>query len=305
MTQTIIRSKQNRTDPFVMIDQRIAEDETLSWGAKGLMSYLLGLPDDWQIRVADLVHHSRDGKTAVRSALRELEAHGYIVRERLTDPRTGRFTGTRLTVYEQPQSQHRPPPSDDQGGPPPAEPPCAEVSHAENPDAEKPHPGNRVLLSNEDTKKEDDVDDVARPSAHAGLGTTDPLLAQVVALYEQEIGGTLTAMIHDELTDLVATQCQDLERWRAAFRASIGARNRWHYTRAIILHPERKPPKEVSPRETGTRRAHPRGNPSRRPAGARAYTLPSREEIERVNREAAARLRKLNLGAGPSAPPGL
>ncbi len=304
MTQTIIRCKKNRDHPYVIIDKRIAVDAALSWKAKGLMFYLLSCPDDWQVRVADLVKRSHDGETAVRSALRELEAHGYIVREQLTDPRTGRFAGTRLTVYEQPQSQRHPPP-DDQGGPPRAEAPPSQDPDAENPHAEPPDPGNRALLSNEDTKKEDDVDDVARPSAHAGLGTTDPILAQVVALYEQEIGGTLTAMIHDELTDLVATQCQEVERWRAAFRASIGARNRWHYTRAIILHPERKPPKEVSPGETGTRRATPRSSGSRRPSGAYAYTLPSREEIERVNREAAARLRKLNLGAGPSAPPGL
>jgi hypothetical protein len=66
------------------------------------MSYLLSRPDDWQVRVDDLIKRSADGETAVRSALRELEAHGYIVRERLTDPQSGRFAGIRLTIYERP-----------------------------------------------------------------------------------------------------------------------------------------------------------------------------------------------------------
>jgi len=62
-------------------------------------------------------------------------------------------------------------------------------------------------------------------------------VTQVVQLYEQEIGGTLTAMMLDEFNDLW-TQCGDLERWRYAFKASLGKRSRWAYVKAIIEHPE-------------------------------------------------------------------
>lgn len=68
--------------------------------------------------------------------------------------------------------------------------------------------------------------------------TLDAGFAAVVHLYEQEIGGTLTAMMLDEFNELWS-QCADVERWRYAFRASIGKRNRWAYTKAIIEHPER------------------------------------------------------------------
>ena len=68
--------------------------------------------------------------------------------------------------------------------------------------------------------------------------TLDQGFAAVVLLYEQEIGGTLTAMMLDEFNELW-TQCADLERWRYAFKASIGKRNRWAYVKAIIEHPER------------------------------------------------------------------
>ena len=68
--------------------------------------------------------------------------------------------------------------------------------------------------------------------------TLDVGFAALVQLYEQEIGGTLTAMMLDEFNELW-TQCGDLERWRYAFRASLGKRNRWAYVKAIIEHPER------------------------------------------------------------------
>ena len=74
--------------------------------------------------------------------------------------------------------------------------------------------------------------------AEASKLTLDSGFAQVVHLYEQEIGGTLTAMMLDEFNELWA-QCADAERWRYAFKSSIGKRNRWAYVKAIIEHPER------------------------------------------------------------------
>lgn len=74
--------------------------------------------------------------------------------------------------------------------------------------------------------------------AEASKLTLDQGFAAVVLLYEQEIGGTLTAMMLDEFNELW-TQCADVERWRYAFKASIGKRNRWAYVKAIIEHPER------------------------------------------------------------------
>jgi hypothetical protein len=64
----------------------------------------------------------------------------------------------------------------------------------------------------------------------------DRILAAVVALYEQEIGGTITAMIADELRELTETE-RNLERWRKVFRQSIGKGNRWAWVRKVIANP--------------------------------------------------------------------
>lgn len=314
MTTTILRIAKSKENPYVMLDRRIAENPSLSWKAKGLMTYMLSRPDDWQIRVTDLVRRSPDGASAVRSGLRELEQHGYIDRKQRYDAATGHFDGITLTVHEQPL----PTPS---AGTPSAGTPSADTSsadapacdspHTDGPRADKPHTDephaeNRTLTNTESTKTEQnqaEVVVVVPPiSPHnasfsedaACTQVTDPILAQVVALYEQEIGGTLTAMIADELDDLVQNECRDLERWRAAFRISIGSRNRWKYARAIILHPERKPPREVR------RAANQRSDRyhTANALGGRGLAIPSAEEIERLNREAERQLRERRTTPG-------
>lgn len=184
-----------------------------------------------------------------------------------------------------------------QGVPPYVGTPSMVPPDAGPPGAGNPDPDDSAPSKTNMTKTEDNNQDVVVVPPYPPI---DPVLAHVVGLYEQEIGGTLTAMIHDELTDLVTHECRDLERWRAAFRASIGARNRWHYTRAIILHPERKPPKEVKPHGTPNTRSCSHRSPRRRSARAAGYTLPTQAEIDRVNREAAARLHQAETCTEPT-----
>jgi len=66
-----------REDPFARVPKTTLNDERLSWRAKGLLSYLIGKPLYWKVRVSDLINRSTDGQTAIRSALKELEEIGY------------------------------------------------------------------------------------------------------------------------------------------------------------------------------------------------------------------------------------
>ena len=284
MSQTIIRISKDPANPYVMIDKRVAEDPSLSWKAKGLMAYLLSRPDNWKVLVSDLVNRSADGEHAVRAGLAELERAGYIVRVRVHDPETGRFDGWQMTVFEQPI------PEDQRSDP-------EERRHSQDDDAVQqppyggfPHMGNPHVENRQHTNTEcTNTDVVEAGRAKNTASPPDPVL-EILRLYEQEIGGTLTAMILDDITDLVTSECQDLERWRAAFQASIGARNRWKYVKAVILHPESKPPAEVNRGPNPNRDPHRR--PGSRPSGARAVTIPDSAEIERLNLEAEQRLRE-------------
>src|SRR5690349_18755014 len=100
---SIIRRAHNRQHPYVLISRALAEDETLSLEARGLMLYLLAKPPDWQIMMGDLQRAARCGRDQTRRILHECEAAGYIVREQTNNPANGRWQWVSM-VYETPQS---------------------------------------------------------------------------------------------------------------------------------------------------------------------------------------------------------
>ena len=55
-------------------------DTRLSWKAKGIIAYMLSMPDDWTFYISELTKHSADGEKAFRSGLNELKKHGYVKR---------------------------------------------------------------------------------------------------------------------------------------------------------------------------------------------------------------------------------
>jgi predicted transcriptional regulator len=100
----ITRSK--RKTPFVQIDKRALQDIRLSWKCKGLLSYLLSLPDNWQIYITELSKHSKCGRAATTSAMKELIKYGYIKRTEVRNEK-GHFKGFDYTVYDYPKAENR------------------------------------------------------------------------------------------------------------------------------------------------------------------------------------------------------
>ncbi|MEH0424694.1 hypothetical protein [Streptomyces sp. B21-083] len=73
-------------DQFTQIANALFRDVELSFKAKGIFGYVSTHRNGWQVTIADLVRLGPDGREAVRTGLQELEAHGYLVRERLRRP---------------------------------------------------------------------------------------------------------------------------------------------------------------------------------------------------------------------------
>ncbi|WP_328504767.1 hypothetical protein OG828_49170 [Streptomyces sp. NBC_00457] len=73
-------------DQFTQIANALFRDAQLSFKAKGIFGYVSTHRSGWQVTIADLVRLGPDGREAVRTALKELEAHGYLIRERLRRP---------------------------------------------------------------------------------------------------------------------------------------------------------------------------------------------------------------------------
>lgn len=77
-------------------------DTRLTLKAKGLLTFILSLPDTWVYTIQGLAQVLKEGPDAIRTSLHELEANGYLVRKRMRD-KQGRFGDTEYVIYEIPQ----------------------------------------------------------------------------------------------------------------------------------------------------------------------------------------------------------
>lgn len=96
---SIIRIK--KTKDYTVMSNYHLKDKNLSLKAKGLMSVMLSLPDDWDYSVEGLSQILTEGKDAITSALKELEQYGYLTRTQSQD-KQGKFNGYSYDLYENP-----------------------------------------------------------------------------------------------------------------------------------------------------------------------------------------------------------
>ena len=96
----------NKSDSYIAISRIHLQDKQLSLKAKGLMTLMLSLPEEWDFSVEGLVALGSDKETAVNNALKELKQAGYLFVKKLTpkDTLSGRYEYV-YDLYEVPQKQ--------------------------------------------------------------------------------------------------------------------------------------------------------------------------------------------------------
>ena len=95
----------HKTANYTIMSNHHFKEKRLSLKAKGLLSLMLSLPDDWNYSVSGLVTLSKDGKDGVMSALAELEKFGYLTRVKIQNEK-GQFSGIEYNIYEEPQKDN-------------------------------------------------------------------------------------------------------------------------------------------------------------------------------------------------------
>ncbi len=90
-----------KTANYTVMSNCHLKDRRLSYKAKGLLSEILSLPPDWDYTLSGLAVIAKDGVDSVRTAVRELEKYGYLVRSQKRDER-GRMSANECIVYENP-----------------------------------------------------------------------------------------------------------------------------------------------------------------------------------------------------------
>ncbi len=141
-----------RNTGYTVMSNHHLRNKELTLKAKGLLSQMLSLPEDWDYTLAGLSHINREKIDAIREAVKELEKAGYIVRSRERDEK-GRLRGADYIIYEQPQPPDEQPPISDY--------PTLDNPTLENPTQEKPTLENPTQLNKELSSKEKIITDVS------------------------------------------------------------------------------------------------------------------------------------------------
>ena len=136
-----------RNAGYTVMSNHHLRNKNLTLKAKGLLSQMLSLPEDWDFTLAGLSYINREKIDAIREAIRELEKAGYIVRSRERDEK-GRLRGADYVIYEQPQQ-------------PTSDLPTLENPTLDNPTLENPTQINKDILNTNLPKKDKSITDLS------------------------------------------------------------------------------------------------------------------------------------------------
>ena len=127
-----IRKQKN----FSIISNIPLNDKSISFKAKGIWAYLMSKPEDWEVRVSNLINTSTEGRDAIYSGIKELVEAGYMNKIQHRDE-SGKMTGIEYQVFEDPVNRISKP-------------------LTENPEADNPDSDNRTQLKTDNKIKTDD-----------------------------------------------------------------------------------------------------------------------------------------------------
>ena len=181
---------------FTVIDNQVFKSN-LSLKARGLLSTVLSLPDNWNFSTTGLTSIlPSDGESIIRSAIKELETNGYLTRERIRDDK-GKIVDWLWTFSDYPhvENQHV--------GKPQLDSPHVGNQHVGKPQLDSPHVGNQPQLN---TKEENTNGESKKGASTDGYATAPAKAAP-------EKKGTYGRYRNVKLTDT------DLSKLKAEFPA--------------------------------------------------------------------------------------
>ena len=130
----VFRVKKNKG--YTVMSNHHLRNKELTLKAKGLLSQMLSLPENWDYTLAGLSHINKESIDAIRTAVLELEKAGYIERAQGRDEK-GKMTAITYTIYEQPIS------------------PVLEKPKTDNPTSENPMQLNKDIQNTDLSRKEE------------------------------------------------------------------------------------------------------------------------------------------------------
>ena len=202
-------------DYTVMANHHLRNTE-LSLKAKGLLSLMLSLPEEWDYTTKGLARICKDGVDSICAGVRELEDHGYVVRERIRNP-NGQLGAIEYTILEQPRTSEPKREKPERGNPVQA-----------NPVLGKPEQENPAQLNTYRTNKEESNTLSINPypiNSYPINPVTDQMGTDGMDVYREIVKGNIEYDImkdnfpydHERLDEIVELMAETLASKKATF----------------------------------------------------------------------------------------
>ena len=156
----VFRIEKSR-DYTVMSNHHLRNTE-LSLKAKGLLSLMLSLPENWDYTTKGLARICKDGVDSICAGVRELEDQGYVIRERVRNS-NGQLGTIEYTILEQPRPPH-----------PKQEKPKQENPVLDSPILEEPEQENPAQLNTKKSCKETSKTDLSSTEGSTPIQSNPP-----------------------------------------------------------------------------------------------------------------------------------
>ena len=143
-----------KTRDYTVMSNHHLRDRSLSLKAKGLLSLMLSLPEEWDYTTKGLARICKDGVDSICAGVRELEEHGYVIRQRVRNP-NGQLGAIEYTILEQPR------PPEPKPEKPERENPVLDNPEQASPVLEEPEQGNPAQLNTNRSSKEKSKKDLS------------------------------------------------------------------------------------------------------------------------------------------------
>ncbi|MDM5258884.1 DnaD domain-containing protein [Bacillus toyonensis] len=194
----------NKDKNYTTINNTGLKDERLSWKAKGILAYILTLPDDWVFYREELSRHAKDGLDSLRAGMKELKEYGYLKRFPVRDD-NNKIIKWETIIYEVPQND------------PLVEKPPVEIPPEGKPPVEKPPVENPKLLSTKElsTNKQN----------------TNIQSSSIFSFYENNFG-ILNSFIAESISQWVNDTSEELVQ--AAMERALKQQKKWNYAEGIL-----------------------------------------------------------------------
>ena len=188
-----------KTRDYTVMSNHHLRNTELSLKAKGLLSLMLSLPDNWDYTTKGLARICKDGVDSICAAVRELEEHGYVIRERVRGA-NGQLGSIEYTILEQPAE-----PSPERENPVQVK-PILENPVLGKPEQENPAQSNKYKSNTDLSITEQSNPIRSNPPAPEGRNGTDGM--EVREIYREIVYGNIE---YDILREDNTVNCDQLD----------------------------------------------------------------------------------------------